>query len=51
MSDDFDDLAAAIAALKAAIWDDVLVPQLERLVGTLNKHLVYIGMLIKGAGK
>lgn len=44
LSDDIDRLDAAVAELKAALWDD-----LERLVAALNRHLIYIGMLIKGA--
>ena len=51
MNDDFDEFTTSVAAFKAAIWDDLLVPQLERIVVALNKHLVYIGTLIKGVGK
>lgn len=48
LPDDIDKLDEAVADLKAALWDGLLVPQLERIASTLNRHLIYIGTLIKG---
>ena len=43
-------LALCVLALGVILFDE-LTAAMASFVSALNKHLIYIGMLIKGAGK